>query len=108
MALLYEPNAVAAVRLMTVIPGEPRVATTRANAIAALVRDIEAVLVLGPTLPLAAAIEFAAEARLARPGVGVVLLRHGIDDDLLVRAVRGGVLVVVDADDPKAIGTACP
>jgi pilus assembly protein CpaE len=107
MALLYEPSPVVAVRLMTVVPGEPRVATTRATAIGALVRDVEAVLVLGPTLPLGGALEVAAQARLARPGAGIVLLRDVIDDDVLARAVRGGVLVVVDANDRTAIANAC-
>jgi pilus assembly protein CpaE len=107
MALLYEPTPVIAVRLMTVIPDEPRVATTRANAIGALAHDDDAVLILGPSLPLRMALEVATEARLARPGAGIVLLRNVIDDDVLVRAIRGGVLIVVDANDSTAVANAC-
>jgi pilus assembly protein CpaE len=103
VALLYEPVPVVAIRLMTVAAAEPRVATTRGTAIDALVQAVEAVAVIGPTLSLPAALEFAAEARLARPGAGIVLLRDKIDDDVLVRSIRGGVLVVVDANDPVAV-----
>ena len=106
MTLLYEPNPVLTVRLLTVIP-DPRIATTQAAAISALTKAMESVVVIGPSLPMARALEYAAEARLARPGVGIVLLRATIDDDLLARAVRGGVLVVVDANDREAVANAC-
>src|SRR5882672_8203479 len=98
MTLLYEPNAVLAARLLTVIP-DPRIATRREAATAALTKGLESVVVIGPSLPTNHALEYATEARLARPGVGIVLLRNVIDDDVLTRAVRGSVLVVVDASD---------
>ncbi|GAA3440478.1 AAA family ATPase [Kutzneria kofuensis] len=106
MTLLYEPNPVLAVRLLTVIP-DLRIATTREATTAALTKALESVVVIGPGLPMSKALEYAAEARLARPGVGIVLLRKVIDDDVLARAVRGGVLVVVDANDRTAIVDAC-
>ncbi|MEV6604520.1 division plane positioning ATPase MipZ [Kutzneria sp. NPDC051319] len=106
MTLLYEPNAVLAVRLLTVIP-DPRIATRREAATGALAKGLESVVVIGPSLPMSLALEYAAEARLARPGVGIVLLRSVIDDDVLARSVRGGVLVVVDANDRTAVANAC-
>lgn len=64
-------------------------------------------VVLGPTVPMAQAVEFAAHERLHRPALGVVLLRDEVDLDVLAEAIRAGVREVVAIDDPAAVDDAC-
>ncbi|HEX5741888.1 MAG TPA: P-loop NTPase [Pilimelia sp.] len=64
-------------------------------------------VVLGPHVPLADALRFAAGQRVVRPTVGVVLLRADVAVDVLAEAIRAGIREVVPAGDPGALATAC-
>jgi pilus assembly protein CpaE len=64
-------------------------------------------VVLGPSVTVREAVEFAADQRLRRPTLGVVLLRHEVVVDVLAEAIRAGVREVVAADDPVAVDDAC-
>jgi pilus assembly protein CpaE len=64
-------------------------------------------VVLGPGVALPDALGFAERQRLARPALGVVLLRDEIDVRLLGEAIRAGVREVVEGRDPEAIRSAC-
>ncbi|HEX8627000.1 MAG TPA: P-loop NTPase, partial [Catenuloplanes sp.] len=63
--------------------------------------------VLGAGLQLADAFAFAAQQRVARPTLGVVLLRDRVELDVLAEAIRAGVREVVAADQPDAVDAAC-
>jgi pilus assembly protein CpaE len=67
----------------------------------------EQLVVVGPDVSLAAAAEFAAAQRIARPTLGVVLVRHtpGIED--LTVAIRAGIREVVAAADTAGLADAC-
>ncbi|MFN2624650.1 MAG: CpaE family protein [Mycobacteriales bacterium] len=57
------------------------------------------VVVLGPHVDQAAALELAENMRLARPNLGVVLVRQRVDTTLLTDALRAGVREVVKERD---------
>lgn len=59
----------------------------------------EDTVVLGPTVDLRSALRLSATMRVARPTLGVVLVRHRIDTGLLAEAIRAGVREVVDERD---------
>jgi pilus assembly protein CpaE len=63
----------------------------------------ELLVVVGPTVDLAQALGLAATWRLDRPDLGVVLLRHRIDVQVLAQALRAGVREVVNPDDLGAV-----
>ena len=64
-------------------------------------------VVVGPDLDLAVAVAIAGEHRLARPGLGVVLIRNRVDSSVLKVALRAGIRDVVKSDDLGALAEAC-
>ena len=60
----------------------------------------------GPTSTSSSACELAEQERIARPELGVILLRHRLDVTALAQALRSGVREVVPADDQNAIADA--
>jgi len=64
-------------------------------------------VVIGPDVDLAAALEFAAAIRIDQPALGVVLIRHRLDTGLLTQALRAGVRDVVAAHDMQRLSQAC-
>ncbi len=56
-------------------------------------------VIIGPEVRLEQACELAEAARLDRPELGVILLRHRMDVTALAQALRSGVREVVTADD---------
>ncbi|MFZ5869249.1 MAG: AAA family ATPase [Actinomycetota bacterium] len=108
MTLLLEPDPAAAENYhfalgtdVTVLDSVP--ATKRALA----ERPSELLLVVGPDIDLAAALDIAESQRLDRPEVGVVLLRHRLDVTVLAQSLRAGVREVVNPDDLAALAEAC-
>jgi len=67
----------------------------------------EMLLVVGPDIDLAAALNVTEKLRLERPEVGVVLMRRRLDLTLLSHSLRSGVREVVDADDLEALMEGC-
>jgi MinD-like ATPase involved in chromosome partitioning or flagellar assembly len=66
----------------------------------------ETVVVLGSSVELDDALAFAAQLRVERPHVGVILLRETLEIDVLTRAIRAGIREVVPASDGPAINEA--
>ncbi|HWH28525.1 MAG TPA: AAA family ATPase [Mycobacteriales bacterium] len=64
-------------------------------------------VVIGPDVEMGAVTDFTAEQRVARPVVGVVLVRRRLDTPLLKEAMRAGVREVVKADDLTGLTAAC-
>ena len=70
-------------------------------------QELEDLVVLGPDVALAAACEVAVEQRVARPTLGVVLVRRRVDATVLGEALRAGVREVVRLDDLVALQEGC-
>lgn len=66
----------------------------------------EFAVVVGPSVPSEAAAELAQWARINRPDLGVILLRHDVDSAALALALRSGMREVVPARDLAGITTA--
>jgi pilus assembly protein CpaE len=66
----------------------------------------EDTVVVGPGVPLPAALQLAESMRVLRPTLGVVLVRPRIDTALLAEALRAGVREVVDARDMSGLNAA--
>lgn len=66
----------------------------------------EFAVVVGPSVPSEAAAELAQWARVHRPDLGVILLRHDVDSAALALALRSGMREVVPARDLAGITTA--
>lgn len=60
-------------------------------------------VIIGPDVELDRAADLAESARLDRPELGVILLRHRLDVTTLAEALRSGVREVVAADDHTAL-----
>ncbi len=63
-------------------------------------------VIIGPDVHLDSACELAEAARLDRPELGVILLRHRVDVTTLSQALRSGMREVVTADDHTALADA--
>lgn len=70
-------------------------------------RPSEELIVLGPDLDLAVALEVASAERVLHPTTGVVLIRHRIDSGTLGQGLRAGVRELVSADDLQGLSDAC-
>jgi pilus assembly protein CpaE len=66
----------------------------------------EFAVVIGPSVPSEAAAELAQWARVHRPDLGVILLRHNVDSNALALALRSGMREVVAARDLAGVTTA--
>jgi pilus assembly protein CpaE len=60
-------------------------------------------VIIGPDVPIEQACELAEAARLDRPELGVILIRHRMDVTTLSQALRSGVREVVASNDETAI-----
>lgn len=64
-------------------------------------------VVIGPDIDLSLALDLAASERVARPVVGVVLVRRRVDTTVLSQALRAGVREVVPDGNFKMLQEAC-
>jgi pilus assembly protein CpaE len=67
----------------------------------------ETLVVIGPRAPVSEALAFAAQLRMSRPAVGVILTRHEADVALLTHALQAGIREVVRAGDDAELIAAC-
>jgi len=108
MTILYESLPQYAQHLLLLLGGDAvHVSTMDALAQAADAAPDELLVVCGPSVPLSEAVAFAGRYRLARPALGVVLLRQHLDLTVLAEGLRAGVREVADLNDPTAILAAC-
>jgi pilus assembly protein CpaE len=108
VTLYFEPDPKRARGIAAILGGHARTAADLAE----LARLLDAghgepLLVLGPGVPLAEALEIASRHRLTHPALGVVLLRDTVDVAVLGEAIRAGVREVIGARDSEAIRAAC-
>jgi pilus assembly protein CpaE len=64
-------------------------------------------VVIGPDIDLAAAVEFTADARIGQPALGVLLVRHRVDTGVLTQALQAGFRAVVAVQETQRLGQAC-
>jgi pilus assembly protein CpaE len=108
MTILCEPLRRHAEQLGMLLGNGLRTVTTLDELTAALYADRdEHLALLGPGIDLADALRFAAEQRIERPALGVVLLRNYVDVEVLGEAIRAGVREVAEAGDAAAVLGAC-
>ncbi len=69
-------------------------------------RPQEFVVILGPSVPLAAAVSLASTLRVTRPALGVILVRDVVDTTVLAEALRAGMREVIPQTDLSAIAPA--
>jgi Flp pilus assembly CpaE family ATPase len=107
MAIICNPGTVAE-ELIHSIGGHVRRTDALATAAAMLDRDPDEILVvIGPAIATREALAFAADLRLTRPAVGVILASEQVDVGLLSRALQSGVREVVAAADFNGLVAAC-
>ncbi len=108
MTLLFEPHRRDAQQFAVLLGSDVRTAMSAAD-LATMLRQnpTEMLAVLGPGVDLEDALAVAAEYRVSRPAMGVVLLRERLDVGLLGEAIRSGVREVVAANDPAGLLAAC-
>src|SRR5215470_12360395 len=101
MTILFEPNRREAQQLAVLLGTDVHTATTQADLATLLAHyPAEMIAVLGPGVELGDALAVAAEYRVNRPSLGVILIRDRLDVGLLGEAIRAGVREVVAANDP--------
>lgn len=64
-------------------------------------------VVIGPDVDTEIATDFASSMRLARPSMGVVLIRRRLDTSVMAQALRAGVREVVPSENLTALSDAC-
>jgi pilus assembly protein CpaE len=108
MAILFEPNRQWSTHLVAVL-GVGVHTASRLEDVERLLGDLpaEPLVIFGPGTAAAAALDFATQQRLARPTLGVLLLREQLDVETLGQALRAGIRDVVDARDTSAVRAAC-
>ncbi len=108
MTLILDSDRNSAATYSFAVPGAPHVVGSWPALTKELLDRPEVTLVvIGADMPLDAALAFAEQQRLARPGLGVVLLRRRIDVSVLSASLRAGVREVVAPDDTAALADAC-
>jgi pilus assembly protein CpaE len=107
MAIVVEPSTTVR-ELMYSIDGEVRAADSLGTAAKILDSDPnEILIVIGPRIAIGDALAFSAALRLARPAVGVILVRQQIDVKLLSQALQSGIREVITAGDHAALSASC-
>lgn len=107
MTIILELDATAAETLRSALGHETQIATSFDALRRHLASDVaEDSAVLGPNVDLQAALELAESMRVARPSLGVVLVRRRVDASLLADALRAGVREVVEERDLAGLNAA--
>ncbi|GIF63699.1 hypothetical protein Ais01nite_17340 [Asanoa ishikariensis] len=108
MTILFEPNRQWSAHLAALLGASVHTVGEVADLRRLLVDGAtEPLVVVGPGAPASVALEVAAQQRLVRPALGVVLLRERLDLETMSQALRAGVREAVDAHDSTAVRTAC-
>ena len=104
MTALLEQDPVLAEVLATTL-GEPVTVLRSMEALEAHLRadPAEYAAVLGPSTSHEAAAAFAGRSRIARPALGVILVRAAVDHKVLADALRSGMSEVVETGDATGL-----
>jgi pilus assembly protein CpaE len=107
MLIIVNPDAVSADALRAAVDPDADIVTSidAARRLIGEQPDID-VVVVGPAAELAPVLALAEAMRVARPDLGVVLVRRRVDTTVLTEALRAGVREVVAERDLTAVGEA--
>lgn len=107
MTAIVDRNAASAETLQTAIGPDSTVLSNLTDVTSHLdSHPSESVVVIAPSVDVQAALDLAADLRVHRPHVGVILIRQRVDAQLLSAALRGGVRDVVSDRDLSAVSDA--
>lgn len=107
MTIILELDATAGETIRSALGQETQIATSFDALRRHLASDAtEDSAVLGPNVDLQSALELADSMRIARPSLGVVLVRRRVDASLLGEALRAGVREVVEERDLAGLNAA--
>jgi pilus assembly protein CpaE len=108
VTILLEPNRQWSAHLAAILGDGLQTASRLEDVERLLVdRPAELLVIFGPGTTVDVALDFAARQRLARPALGVLLLREQLDVETMGLALRAGVRDVVSANDAAAVRVAC-
>jgi pilus assembly protein CpaE len=110
MAILIESDGAAVELICSVLgDGEDLAVIQSTNELpdTLAVRTNESLIIFGADCDLHLVCDFAAEQRVHRPELGVILVRRRVDSALLSQAMRAGVREVVRAGSSEALAEAC-
>ncbi len=107
MTILLEPTQLTAETIRPVIGGAVEVVDTLPAVRRLLDTTMHEVVVVGPDVDLALALQFANELRMVRPALGVIVIRRRVDSSVLGEAMRHGVREVISMDDLPTLPEAC-
>jgi len=108
MTILWGADPAAVETYRVAIGGQVRLAETGQLVTRALASDgRELLVVVGADIETQSACDLAAQIRLQRPEVGVVLLSRRPEVTILTEALRCGIREVVSADDVTELAAAC-
>src|SRR5262249_47876283 len=108
MTVLFEPHRRDAQQFAVLLGSDVHTAATASDLATILDQSPgEMLAVLGPGVDLGDALAVAAEYRVNRPSLGVILVRDRLDVGLLGEAIRAGVREVVASNDPAGLLAAC-
>lgn len=107
MIILWDPSPSAVERYRFALGPDSQVLTS-APLVSRALHDNPHVteVIIGPDVALDQACDLAESARLDRPEMGVILLRHRLDVTSLAEALKSGVREVVSSDDHGALSDA--
>ncbi len=108
MTILFEPHRREAQHFAVLLGSDVHTATSGEDLLRLLAEyPADQSVILGPGVDLSVALAMAAECRVTRPALGIVLIRERVDVGLLGVALRSGIREVVPANDPAALLAAC-
>ena len=100
MSILWEVDPTTRDNVRLALGGDIRAVESGPAALRGLDDDpAERLLVVGPQVELIAVLDVAEQLRLARPEVGIILMRRRLDMTVLAQALRSGIREVVTTDD---------
>ncbi len=106
MTAIIEPDAGQLALMQTMLNGSFALASMEALSEHLDQHPNEFAVVIGPSVTTEIAVAFAKWARISRPDLGVILMRHRVDSDVLSTAMRSGMREVVEAGDLAGLTTA--
>ena len=106
MTAIVEPEGSQLEMLHSALPGSTTCTTLTEVDTHVRGNPREFAVVIGPSVTTDEATMFAQWARIHRPALGVILLRHRVDSAILGEALRSGMREVVDARDLTGVAQA--
>lgn len=99
MAVIYEPNELYVDEIRVGIRRDTTVVSNDVEIHEAIEKDRDSLAIIGPSVSMKQAAELASYFRVARPALGIIVIREFLDSDDLKIAIESGVRDVVPLGD---------